>query len=257
MAAPASITDVLVDAHRRAIRYLGIPVTDRFDLRRRRRMLERAAFQPRSEPLALKGIAVIAKRFIARNLARKRLTGGEPLVRRDVGEVITRLGRHVCLGLDEPTLTTHGVRLDEHAHALVATGVRRVDASLDKVAPDTFRGGDLDRLVRGIFAACDAQCTGGPARYWLVEGGPTLLGLRSPFTIAFSDGCERSRLTRNGKRYLCLGHDEQVDLKPALREGGAARLGAVVTGALARKPARHRSSLRELADARRMSAAGG
>ncbi|PAX09507.1 GTP 3',8-cyclase MoaA [Sphingomonas lenta] len=333
MAAPTSSFAPLVDAHGRAIRYLRISVTDRCDLRCRYCMAEQMTFLPRAELLALEEIAIIAERFIARGVSKVRLTGGEPLVRRDVGELVDRLGGHVGRGLEELTLTTNGVRLAEHAERLYASGVRRVNVSLDSLDPATFRHitrhGDLTQVLRGVFAArdaglrvkintvalCglndrelpdllawaaaegfdlslietmplgsvdedrtdrflpltaafdvladrfrltrDAHRSGGPARYWLVDGGPTRLGLISPLTANFCDGCNRVRLTTEGKLYLCLGHDDQVDLKAALREGGVAGLDAAIDRGLGLKPARHRFDLAVPAVARHMSVTGG
>lgn len=305
----------LIDAHGRAIRYLRISVTDRCDLRCRYCMAEQMTFLPRSALLALEEIALIAERFIARGVTKIRLSGGEPLVRRDVGELVERLGRHVGAGLDELTMTTNGTRLAEHAPRLVAAGMRRVNVSLDSLDPDTFRfitrHGDAAQVIGGIRAArdaglavkintvalaglneteipailrwCvnesidlslietmplggidedrvdrfvpltrvfadlstrfplvrDAHRTGGPARYWRIDGTDTRLGLISPLTDNFCDGCNRVRLTTDGRLYACLGHDDQVDLKAALREGGLAGLDAAIDQGLAIKPARH------------------
>lgn len=305
----------LVDAHGRTVRYLRISVTDRCDLRCRYCMAEQMTFLPRSALLSLEEIAIIAERFVARGVNKVRLSGGEPLVRRDVGELVQRLGRLVCSGLDELTMTTNGTRLAEYAPALVDAGMRRVNVSLDSLDPDRFRfitrHGDVSQVIGGIRAArdaglrvkinmvalrglnedeigdmlrwCvsegldlslietmplgaidedrvdrflpltavfddlavrfplvrDAHRSGGPARYWRVEGTDTRLGLISPLTANFCDGCNRVRLTTEGKLFLCLGHDDQVDLKAALREGGVGGLDAAIDLGLRRKPARH------------------
>ena len=150
----------LIDTHGRRISYLRISVTDRCDLRCRYCMAEEMTFLPRSAIMSLEEIAIIAERFIARGVTKIRLTGGEPLVRRDVGELVRRLGRHVGQGLEELTLTTNGNRLADHAADLVAAGVRRINVSLDSRDPDTFRHitrhGDVARVIGGIFAARDA-----------------------------------------------------------------------------------------------------
>lgn len=324
----------LIDQHGRAIRYLRISVTDRCDLRCRYCMAEQMTFLPRSALLSLEEIAIIAERFVARGVTKIRLSGGEPLVRRDVGELVRRLGRHVGAGLDELTMTTNGTRLAEHAGALVEAGVRRVNVSLDTLDPDRFRfitrHGDVAQVIGGIRAArdaglrikinavalkglnedelpdllgwCvdegldlslietmplgsidedrtdrflpltavmdglrarfpivrDAHRTGGPARYWRVEGTETRLGLISPLTANFCDGCNRVRLTTEGKLYLCLGHDDQVDLKAALREGGLDGLDAAIDRGLGLKPARHDFTIGgDPAVARHMSVTGG
>ena len=305
----------LIDGHGRAIRYLRISVTDRCDLRCRYCMAEHMTFLPRAALLALEEIAIIAERFIARGVTKIRLSGGEPLVRRDVGELAERLGGHVGRGLDELTMTTNGTRLADHAGRLVAAGMTRVNVSLDSLDPDRFRfitrHGDVAQVIAGIRAGRDAGLrvklntvalaglneaeipailqwcidegidlslietmplgaidedrvdrfvpltrvfddlaarfplerdshrTGGPARYWRVAGTDTRLGLISPLTANFCEGCNRVRLTTDGRLYACLGHDDQADLKTALRQGGIAGLDAAIDHALAIKPARH------------------
>jgi len=97
----------------------------------------------------------------------------------------------------------------------------------------------FDALSQRFDLTRDPRSTGGPARYWRVGASPTRLGLISPLTANFCDGCNRVRLTTEGRLYACLGHDDQVDLKAALREGGAAGLDAAIDEALAIKPARH------------------
>lgn len=81
--------------------------------------------------------------------------------------------------------------------------------------------------------------TGGPARYWQVEELGVRLGLISPLTRNFCDGCNRIRLTVSGRLYMCLGHDDRVDLKAALREGGVEAVDPLIDEALRLKPARH------------------
>ncbi|QNA83983.1 GTP 3',8-cyclase MoaA [Sphingomonas sp. So64.6b] len=155
----------LIDRHGRTIRYLRISVTDRCDLRCRYCMAEQMVFLPKAALLSLDEIAIIAERFIARGIDKIRLTGGEPLVRRDVGDLVKRLGRHVGAKgpgghLNELTMTTNGNRLAEHANTLVDAGMRRINVSLDSRDPDLFRHitrhGDVARVIGGIFAARDA-----------------------------------------------------------------------------------------------------
>ena len=147
----------LIDRQGRAIRYLRVSVTDRCDLRCRYCMAETMTFLPRSALLSLDEIAIIAERFIARGVTKIRLSGGEPLVRRDVVDLTRRLGRHVGAGLDELTMTTNGTRLVDKAEALFAAGIRRVNVSLDSLEPETFRfitrHGDLGQVLGGIAAA--------------------------------------------------------------------------------------------------------
>jgi cyclic pyranopterin phosphate synthase len=106
----------------------------------------------------------------------------------------------------------------------------------------------------------DLNGTGGPARYWRVDGSTTRLGLISPLTANFCDGCNRVRLTTEGKLYTCLGHDDQRDLRAALREGGTAGLDAAIESALVTKPRRHDFRIERdgaPAVARHMSVTGG
>lgn len=151
--APAPMTDGLG----RRINYLRISVTDRCDLRCRYCMAERMTFLPRSQVLTLEEIALLADLFIARGVRRIRLTGGEPLVRRDILDLVRRIGRHLGGGLDELTMTSNGTRLAQHADALYEAGLRRINVSLDTLDADRFthvtRGGDIRAVLDGLAAA--------------------------------------------------------------------------------------------------------
>ncbi|MBE7219379.1 MAG: GTP 3',8-cyclase MoaA [Caulobacteraceae bacterium] len=156
--APAPLADGLG----RTVRYLRVSVTDRCDLRCLYCMPQHMRFLPKPEVLSLEEIERLCAVFIRLGARKLRLTGGEPLVRRDVIQLFERLGRHLRTGgLDELTLTTNGTRLAEFAAPLRAAGVRRVNVSLDTLDPDAFhrttRGGDLARVLAGIEAA---QATG-------------------------------------------------------------------------------------------------
>lgn len=315
MAIATSSSAPLVDALGRRISYLRISVTDRCDLRCRYCMSERMQFLPKDQVLSLEEIALLADLFIARGITKIRLTGGEPLVRRDIGELVRRIGRHLGKGLDELTLTTNATRLDIHAQDLFDAGVRRVNVSLDSRDParfaDVTRGGDIGRVVAGLDAAraaglavkinmvalkgmnddeilpmlrwCDSQGfdlslietmplgdtgedrtdqylpltqvvddiaavhpltpiahrTGGPSRYHAVEGMGVRLGLITPLTRNFCADCNRIRMTCEGKIFMCLGHEDHVDFKAALREGGLDAVQPLVDRALRLKPAAH------------------
>ena len=331
-----STAEPLVDGFGRTIRYLRVSVTDRCDLRCRYCMAEHMTFLPRDRIASLEELAIIAERFIARGVRKVRLSGGEPLVRRDVMLLVQRLGRHVGGALDELTMTTNGTRLRQHADALADAGVRRVNVSMDSLDPARFRHitrhGDVAQVLDGIVAARDAGLSvkinmvalkgvnedeiatmlewcigeghdltlietmplgavdedrtdrflpltvvkerldrrfaltrdshgsGGPARYWRVDGGSTRLGLISPLTANFCDGCNRVRLTTEGRLYTCLGHDDQRDLRAALRDGGVGALDAAIEDALATKPRRHDFRIahgQAPAVARHMSVTGG
>ena len=305
----------LTDAFGRRISYLRISVTDRCDLRCRYCMAERMTFLPRDELLTLEEIALLADLFIARGVTKIRLTGGEPLVRRDLIDLVRRVGRHLGGGLEELTLTTNGTRLAQHADALFDAGVRRINVSLDSLNPDRFghvtRRGDIRLVFDGLKAAraaglkvkinmvalkgvnedeilpmlrwCDAQGfdltlietmplgdtgeertdhylpltavmdkvrahhavspiadrTGGPARYHRVEGFDARLGLITPLTRNFCADCNRMRMTCEGKIFMCLGHEDHVDLKTAFRTGGLAAVEPLIDRALRLKPERH------------------
>ncbi|WP_442681497.1 GTP 3',8-cyclase MoaA [Sphingomonas sp. ASY06-1R] len=325
----------LVDRHGRRIDYLRVSVTDRCDLRCRYCMSEHMTFLPRDQLMGRSEISAIVERFIARGVRKVRITGGEPLVRRDILELLRDLGAHVGMGLEELTLTTNGTQLARYAAGLRSAGVKRINVSLDTCDPDIFRQitrrGDLDKVLQGLAAAkesglavkinmvvlkglndaevpemlrwCgvqgfdlslietmplgavdedrvdrfvpltailerlsaafdlvrDAHRTSGPARYWRSPWG-TRLGLISPLTANFCDGCNRVRLTTEGKLYMCLGHEDAVDLRQALRQDGVQGLDAAIDYALANKPARHQFQIQRgsaPAVARHMSVTGG
>jgi cyclic pyranopterin phosphate synthase len=321
-----SCASALIDRHGRAIRYLRISVTDRCDLRCRYCMSEKMQFLPRHAVLSLEEIALIAERFIAGGVNKIRLTGGEPLMRRDMIDLVRRLGARIGDGLDELTLTTNGTHLAQHAEALADAGVRRVNVSIDSRDPAVFRHitrhGDVTRVLDGIAAAqaaglrvklnmvalkglndgerdmdltlietmplgqidedradrfvplgavladlqasfplvCDSHDSGGPARYWRVEGSTTRLGLISPLTANFCATCNRVRLSTDGKLHMCLGHEDSVDLKAAIRDGGLAEVDARIAEALGAKPERHEFRIERGAApavSRHMSVTGG
>ncbi|QLC24244.1 GTP 3',8-cyclase MoaA [Parasphingopyxis algicola] len=328
----------LTDAHGRRISYLRISVTDRCDLRCRYCMSEKMQFLPRRDILSFEEIDAIAGAFVERGVRKIRLTGGEPLVRGGVMDLVRMLGRHRENGdLDELTMTTNATRLAEHAEALVDAGVRRVNVSLDTRDPETFRyitrWGEIGRTLDGIAAAKAAglrvkinmvglkglndreivpmmrwcadeghdltlietmplgqidddrhdrylpldavqrdledrftlvplmERTGGPARYWNVGELGLKLGLITPLTNNFCAGCNRVRITVSGKIYMCLGHDDHLDLKTALREGGREALDRVLDQAMILKPLAHDFAIRadnaEPAVSRHMSVTGG
>ena len=152
---------MLRDAFFRDVSYLRLSVTDRCDLRCVYCMAERMEFLPKAEVLSLEELDRLASAFIALGVRKLRLTGGEPLVRRDFMHLVQSLGRHVRSGaLDELTLTTNGMRLGEFAEDLYAAGVRRVNVSLDTLDRETFariaRRDGLAQVLDGIAAACAA-----------------------------------------------------------------------------------------------------
>jgi cyclic pyranopterin phosphate synthase len=324
----------LVDGFGRRITYVRLSVTDRCDLRCRYCMAERMQFLPKREILTLEEMAALADILIARGVRKIRLTGGEPLVRKGVMELVRMLGARLGSGLDELVLTTNGTRLEGFAGELHDAGVRRINVSLDSRRAERFghitRGGDLSQVLRGIDAALAAglavkvnmvalaginedeiedmlrwcaamaidltlietmplgeveedrtdhylpldrvkrqleECftlvpstrrTGGPARYFEVTELGSRLGLITPLTNNFCDGCNRIRIAATGTVYGCLGHDQKVELRDALRSGGARAVDGLLDQLLAGKPRRHEFRIGGApAVARHMSVTGG
>ena len=328
----------LIDQFQRRISYLRLSVTDRCDLRCAYCMPERQTFLPRKDVLSLEELHRLALGFIARGVTKIRLTGGEPLVRRDMIELVRALGRQVGHGLEELTLTTNGTRLAEFAGDLAAAGVRRVNVSLDTLDRAKFAGltrrDSLPQVLEGLAAAraaglqvkintvalkgvnadelpeliawahCQqfdltlievmplgeveadrfdqylpldtvrtalearftltpsAHRSGGPARYYDIAETGGRLGLITPLTGNFCEGCNRVRVSATGQLYACLGGTEQVDLRAALRSSEPdAQLTAALGEAMRIKPERHHFAIRELgaapALARHMSLTGG
>src|SRR5579875_917997 len=148
----------LIDPYQRRITYLRVSVTDRCDFRCVYCMAEDMTFLPRSEVLSIEELDRLCGAFVRLGVRKLRLTGGEPLVRRNVMSLFRSLGRHLETGaLDELTLTTNGSQLARYAQDLKAAGVRRVNVSLDTLDPAKFaavtRWGKLERVLEGIEAA--------------------------------------------------------------------------------------------------------
>ena len=150
----------MIDSFGRRITYVRLSVTDRCDLRCRYCMAEHMQFLPSRQILTFGEIEVLADLLIARGVKRIRLTGGEPLVRRDIAILCSRLGERIGTGLDELTMTTNGTQLARFANGLRAAGIRRVNVSLDSRRPGLFRHitrrGDLSHVLGGIEAATAA-----------------------------------------------------------------------------------------------------
>lgn len=317
LTAPAKSS--LTDRFGRHISYLRISVTDRCDLRCTYCMSERMQFLPKNELLTLEELDRVANVFIDRGVRKIRITGGEPLVRKDIGHLFDRLGQRLGSGLDELTLTTNGTLLASHAENLYRAGVRRVNVSLDSIIPERFaeitRRGSLGQVLNGIDAALSAGLkvkintvalkhqnadeipsmiewahglgmdmtlievmplgetgedrfdqylplpmirdeletrwtltplpkvdpNGGPSSYVRVEETSGKLGFITPLTNNFCAGCNRVRITCTGRIYMCLGQDDHVDLRAALREApdkdGALR--SALDRALGAKPEKH------------------
>ena len=148
----------LADRFGRHITYLRVSVTDRCDFRCVYCMAENMSFLPRRDLLTLEELDRICSAFVSRGVRKLRITGGEPLVRKNIMSLFRSLGRHLETGaLDEVTLTTNGSQLKRFAHDLKAAGVRRINVSLDTLDPDRFRSitrwGKLDTVMDGLDAA--------------------------------------------------------------------------------------------------------
>jgi cyclic pyranopterin phosphate synthase len=325
----------LVDSFGRRITYVRLSVTDRCDLRCRYCMAETMRFLPKRDILTLEELAQLADIFIARGVTRIRLTGGEPLVRRGITDLVGELGARIGHGLEELTMTTNGTQLARYAIQLHSAGIRRVNVSLDSRREDRFRhitrGGDLGQVMAGIDAADAAGLaikinmvglkglnedeieemlawcagrgfdltlietmplgeveedrtrhylpldvvrrqlegrftlaptiarTGGPARYFNVGGTSIRLGLITPLTGNFCEGCNRIRVAATGTVYGCLGHDQKVELRGLLRFGGRAAVDEALDRLVVGKPRGHdfRIDGAMPAVARHMSVTGG
>jgi GTP 3',8-cyclase len=151
----------MIDAYGRGITYLRLSVTDRCDLRCAYCMPEAMTFMPRAEMLGLDELDRLASAFIRLGVRKLRLTGGEPLVRKGIIDLVAGLSRHLASdALDELTMTTNGTQLAGHAEALAAHGIERINVSLDSLDSATFarltRGGRLEQVIAGIDAALAA-----------------------------------------------------------------------------------------------------
>ncbi|MEJ6010996.1 GTP 3',8-cyclase MoaA [Novosphingobium aquae] len=311
-----TVTRPLLDQFARRISYLRLSVTDRCDLRCAYCMPERMTFLPKADVLSLEELHRMALGFIDRGITKIRLTGGEPLVRRDMIELARALGRKLGDGLEELTLTTNGTQLITHAEALAEAGMRRINISLDTLDRAGFaklaRRDMLPQVLEGIDAALaaglkvklntvalkgineeeipsliawahgkgldltlievmplgeveedridhylplsavrdrlDAEFTltpsdhrtGGPARYFDVAETGGRLGLITPLTSNFCEGCNRIRVTATGQLYPCLGGGEMVDLRGALRSvDPEVAMSEALDTAMRIKPERH------------------
>ncbi|MFY0990506.1 GTP 3',8-cyclase MoaA [Halomonas sp. C05BenzN] len=150
-----ALPDELIDDFGRRVRYVRISVTDRCDFRCVYCMSEEMTFLPRAQVLTLEELALVARAFVELGVEKVRLTGGEPLVRRDIGTLVEQVG--ALPGLRDFAMTTNGAGLGKHAEQLRQAGLKRLNISLDSLDPERFRAltrtGDLDRVIDGIRAA--------------------------------------------------------------------------------------------------------
>ena len=328
----------MIDPFGRAITYLRVSVTDRCDLRCVYCMAEDMTFLPKAQLLTLEELERLCGVFVRLGVRKLRITGGEPLVRRDVMTLFRGLGGMIGHGLEELTVTTNGSQLGRHAEGLRASGVRRINVSLDSLDAGRFaavtRGGKLDKTLEGIFAAKAAGLaikintvalkgvnedeidgllswcgehgfdlclietmplgdiagdrtdqylplstvrtrlrehwtladtdyqTGGPARYYTVAETGRRIGFITPMTHNFCESCNRVRLTCTGTLFMCLGQDDQVDLREVLRAGADDdAIEMAIREAITRKPKGHDFIIdrdhQKPALARHMSVTGG
>ncbi len=148
----------MIDPFGRAISYLRVSVTDRCDFRCLYCMSEDMTFLPKSDILSLEELDRVCSAFVRQGVRKLRMTGGEPLVRRNIMSLFRGLSRHLESGaLDELTLTTNGSQLHRFAQELADLGMRRINVSLDTLNPDKFaaitRWGKLDKVMAGLEAA--------------------------------------------------------------------------------------------------------
>ena len=152
------MTPTLIDPFGREISYLRVSVTDRCDFRCVYCMSEAMTFLPKAEILSLEELDRVCSAFVRRGVRKLRMTGGEPLVRRNIMSLFRSLSRHLDAGdLDELTVTTNGSQLAKYADELYGYGVRRINVSLDSLVPEKFasitRWGKLDKVMEGMEAA--------------------------------------------------------------------------------------------------------
>ena len=148
----------IIDPFGRHVSYLRVSVTDRCDFRCHYCMSENMTFLPKSDVLSLEELDRLCSAFIRKGVKKLRITGGEPLVRRNIMSLFRNLGQHLKTNaLEELTLTTNGSQLAKHAAELFECGVRRINISVDTLNPNKFqqitRWGNLDKVLDGIAAA--------------------------------------------------------------------------------------------------------
>ena len=148
---------MLIDPFKRKISYVRVSVTDRCDFRCTYCMSEDMEFLPKKDVLSLEELDRLCNTFIDLGVKKLRITGGEPLVRKNIMQLFSNLGKKLGQGLEELTLTTNGSQLDRYAKDLFDNGVRRINISLDSLEKNKFkkitRIGDLDKVINGIMVA--------------------------------------------------------------------------------------------------------
>ena len=158
MSGSQSASPTMIDPFGRHVNYLRVSVTDRCDFRCVYCMSEHMTFLPKKDLLTLEELDRLCSAFVERGVRKLRITGGEPLVRKNIMWLFKAVSRHLDSGaLDELTLTTNGSQLKTHAADLVACGVKRINVSIDTLDPVKFkaitRWGDLGGVLEGLAAA--------------------------------------------------------------------------------------------------------
>ncbi|MBC7283219.1 GTP 3',8-cyclase MoaA [Hoeflea sp.] len=153
-----TLNPAMMDPFGRSVTYLRVSVTDRCDFRCTYCMAENMTFLPKKDLLTLEELERLCTVFVEKGVRKIRLTGGEPLVRKNIMHLVRQLGRHIDAGrMDELTLTTNGSQLARFAPELYDCGVRRINVSIDTLDPDKFRKitrwGELDKVLEGVRAA--------------------------------------------------------------------------------------------------------
>jgi len=148
---------MLIDPFQRKISYVRVSVTDRCDFRCTYCMSEDMEFLPKKDVLSLEELDRLCNTFIDLGVKKLRITGGEPLVRKNIMQLFSNLGKKLGQGIEELTLTTNGSQLERYAKDLFENGVRRINVSLDSLEKNKFkkitRIGDLDKVINGIMVA--------------------------------------------------------------------------------------------------------
>jgi GTP 3',8-cyclase len=152
------LRSAMIDPFGRHVSYLRVSVTDRCDFRCTYCMAEDMEFLPKRDLLTLEELDRLCTAFIDKGVKKLRLTGGEPLVRKNIMQLVRSLSRHLATGaLEDLTLTTNGSQLSKYAQELADCGVRRINVSLDTLDPAKFkrvtRWGDIAKTLEGIEAA--------------------------------------------------------------------------------------------------------
>ncbi|MEK7826060.1 MAG: GTP 3',8-cyclase MoaA [Nitrospirota bacterium] len=306
----------LIDGFSRRIDYIRVSITDRCNLRCLYCMpKEGMPFKERSELLTFEEIERVVNAFVMAGVSRVRITGGEPLVRKGLPDLVRAVSR--LDGVKDLSMTTNAGLLERFAKDLKRAGLRRINISLDSLRHDRFReitrGGELSTVLSGIDKALDVglipvkinmvvmrgvnddelvefvkfaakrhiklrfiECMplgrigflnkemympseeiaeniareyplspsggdgAGPARYYRAEDLGIDLGFISPISQHFCSTCNRVRVTAVGKLRLCLGHDEEIDLRSILRSGiNEEELLSVILDGIRKKPKGH------------------